>query len=86
LGWRFLGLAHGSYALFETQAGLVLLDRRACLERIWFERLKRQAEHRTQREDRQRLTAEDVQRRDPAAGAGPGAAGRTACCASIRRR
>lgn len=42
LGWRFLGVAHGSYALFETQAGLVLLDRRASLERVWFERLKRQ--------------------------------------------
>ena len=37
--WRFLGLAHGSYALFETKAGLVLLDRRAAHERIWFERL-----------------------------------------------
>ena len=27
--WRFLGVAHGDYALFETAAGLVLLDRRA---------------------------------------------------------
>ena len=25
LHWRFVGLAHGSYALFETEAGLVLL-------------------------------------------------------------
>jgi DNA mismatch repair protein MutL len=40
--WRFLGLAHGSYALFETKAGLVLLDRRAAHERIWFERLQAQ--------------------------------------------
>ncbi len=40
--WRFLGLAHGSYALFETAAGLVLLDRRAAHERIWFERLQEQ--------------------------------------------
>jgi len=40
--WRFLGLAHGSYALFETPAGLVLLDRRAAHERIWFERLQAQ--------------------------------------------
>ncbi len=40
--WRFLGLAHGSYALFETRAGLVLLDRRAAHERIWFERLQEQ--------------------------------------------
>jgi DNA mismatch repair protein MutL len=40
--WRYLGLAHGSYALFETAAGLVLLDRRAAHERIWFERLQEQ--------------------------------------------
>lgn len=40
--WRFLGLAHGAYALFETKAGLVLLDRRAAHERIWFERLQEQ--------------------------------------------
>jgi DNA mismatch repair protein MutL len=40
--WRWLGLAHGQYALFETTAGLVLLDRRAAHERIWFERLSAQ--------------------------------------------
>jgi DNA mismatch repair protein MutL len=40
--WRFVGLAHGSYALFETAAGLVLLDRRATHERVWFERLQEQ--------------------------------------------
>jgi len=40
--WRFVGLAHGNYALFETPAGLVLLDRRAAHERIWFERLRDQ--------------------------------------------
>jgi DNA mismatch repair protein MutL len=40
--WRFLGVAHASYALFETSAGLVLLDRRAALERVWFERLRDQ--------------------------------------------
>ncbi|MGC4071219.1 MAG: DNA mismatch repair endonuclease MutL [Nibricoccus sp.] len=40
--WRFLGLAHGAYGLFETAAGLVLLDRRAAHERIWFERLQAQ--------------------------------------------
>jgi DNA mismatch repair protein MutL len=38
--WRFVGLAHGNYALFETSAGLVLLDRRAAHERVWFERLR----------------------------------------------
>jgi DNA mismatch repair protein MutL len=37
-----VGLAHGNYALFETAAGLVLLDRRAAHERIWFERLREQ--------------------------------------------
>jgi DNA mismatch repair protein MutL len=40
--WRFLGLAHEAYALFETPAGLVLLDRRAAHERVWFERLQAQ--------------------------------------------
>jgi|UniRef100_UPI00404B2AAA DNA mismatch repair protein MutL len=40
--WRFVGLAHGNFALFETAAGLVLLDRRAAHERIWFERLQEQ--------------------------------------------
>ncbi|MEO7598090.1 MAG: DNA mismatch repair endonuclease MutL [Opitutus sp.] len=40
--WKFLGLAHSSYALFETSAGLVLLDRRAAHERVWFERLRDQ--------------------------------------------
>ncbi len=40
--WRFIGLAHGTYALFETPAGVVILDRRAAQERIWFERLKEQ--------------------------------------------
>ena len=35
-------MAHGVYALFETEAGLVLLDRRAAHERIWYERLREQ--------------------------------------------
>jgi len=40
--WRYVGMAHGSYVLFETPAGLVLLDRRAAHERVWFERLRGQ--------------------------------------------
>ena len=40
--WRFLGTAHDLYALFETPSGIVLLDRRAAHERIWFERLRGQ--------------------------------------------
>ena len=42
IGWRYVGLAHGVYALFETDAGLVLLDRRAAHERVWYERLREQ--------------------------------------------
>jgi DNA mismatch repair protein MutL len=38
--WRFLGLAHRHFALFETPGGLMLLDRRAVHERIWYERLQ----------------------------------------------
>jgi DNA mismatch repair protein MutL len=40
--WRFIGLAHTTYALFETPAGLLLLDRRAAQERIVFEDLASQ--------------------------------------------
>jgi DNA mismatch repair protein MutL len=40
--WRYVGTAHGNFALFETAAGLVLLDRRAAHERVWFERLREQ--------------------------------------------
>ena len=38
--WRFVGVAHGVYGIFETSAGVVLLDRRAAHERVWFERLQ----------------------------------------------
>ena len=41
-GWRFLGTAHGDYALFESPAGVVVVDRRAAHERVWFERLQAQ--------------------------------------------
>ncbi len=40
--WRFLGLAHGAYGLFETPSGLVLLDRRAAAERVLYEQVLRQ--------------------------------------------
>jgi DNA mismatch repair protein MutL len=40
--WRFLGTAHGDYALYESPGGLVVLDRRAAHERVWFERLQTQ--------------------------------------------
>ena len=42
MNWRFLGTAHGDYTLFETPGGLVVLDRRAAHERVWFERLQAQ--------------------------------------------
>jgi DNA mismatch repair protein MutL len=41
-GWRFLGTAHADFALFEAPGGLVVLDRRAAQERVWFERLTKQ--------------------------------------------
>ena len=42
MGWRFVGTAHGDYALFEAPGGVVVLDRRAAHERVWFERLQGQ--------------------------------------------
>lgn len=42
LGWRFLGTAHADFAVFEAPNGLVVLDRRAAHERVWFERLQAQ--------------------------------------------
>jgi DNA mismatch repair protein MutL len=41
-GWRFMGTAHGDYALFEAPGGLVVVDRRAAHERVWFEQLQAQ--------------------------------------------
>ncbi len=41
-GWRYLDTAHGDFALFEAPGGLVVLDRRAAHERVWFERLQAQ--------------------------------------------
>ena len=42
MGWRYLGTAHGDYALLEAPGGVVVLDRRAAHERVWFERLQDQ--------------------------------------------
>ncbi|AOS45662.1 DNA mismatch repair protein MutL [Lacunisphaera limnophila] len=42
MNWRFLGIAHGDYALFEAPGGVVVLDRRAADERVWYERLQAQ--------------------------------------------
>jgi DNA mismatch repair protein MutL len=42
LSWRFLAMLHAEFALFETTAGLLLLDCRAASERIWHERLRSQ--------------------------------------------
>ncbi|GAB5558706.1 MAG: DNA mismatch repair endonuclease MutL [Synoicihabitans sp.] len=38
--WRFIGVAHSNYGLFETTAGVVWVHRRAAHERVWFERLQ----------------------------------------------
>lgn len=40
-GWRWLGSAMEGYLVFETSAGLVLLDPRAAAERIQLEQLER---------------------------------------------
>jgi DNA mismatch repair protein MutL len=40
--WRFLGTAHGDFILFEAPEGVVVVDRRAAHERVWFERLQAQ--------------------------------------------
>jgi DNA mismatch repair protein MutL len=42
MGWRYLDTAHGDFALFEAPGGVVVLDRRAAHERVWFERLQAQ--------------------------------------------
>jgi DNA mismatch repair protein MutL len=65
--WRWLGLVHGNVALFETAAGLVLLDRRAAHERVWFEEL--QAQFRTGTVPSQRLLLPVPVELDPIASA-----------------
>lgn len=46
-GWRFLGTGHVDYLVFEAPGGLVVVDRRAAHERIWFEELQRQFKDRS---------------------------------------
>ncbi len=38
--WRLIGRLHGENVLFETEAGLVVLNLRAAHERVWFEQLQ----------------------------------------------
>lgn len=40
--WRYIGQARGSLALFETPAGLVVMDRRAAHERLMYEEILQQ--------------------------------------------
>ncbi len=65
--WRFIGLAQGSLALFEAPGGLVVLDRRSALERIWYERLL--AQHGTGALAVQRLLLPSTLELDPVASA-----------------
>lgn len=44
VAWRWLGLAHGNVAVFESRDGIVLLDRRAAWERVWYEQLRTEFE------------------------------------------
>ena len=42
--WAFVGWAQEEFAIFNTDAGISLLNARAAEQRIWYERLKRQYE------------------------------------------
>lgn len=42
VGWTLIGALDGGYSVFETGGGLVILDRKAAAERVWFERLMTQ--------------------------------------------
>jgi len=65
--WRPLGTLDGGYSLFETSGGLVVLDRRAASERVWFERLLTQ--YRSGRVETQRLLLPLPLELDPVASA-----------------
>jgi len=45
--WRFIGLAQAELALFDTDAGIVVVDVRAAQKRIWYERLQQAYEQRS---------------------------------------
>jgi DNA mismatch repair protein MutL len=66
-GWRFLGIAHGRTILFETPSGIVMVDRRAAHERVWYERLRSQFGERAK--DGQRLLLPISMELDPIASA-----------------
>lgn len=38
--WRWVGMLRKEFAVFDAPGGMVLLDRRAAAERVWYERLK----------------------------------------------
>ena len=65
--WRALGALDGGYTLFETSGGLIILDRRAASERVWFERLLGQ--YRSGRVETQRLLLPLPLELDPVAAA-----------------
>lgn len=52
-GWKLLGGFEGGYNVFAAGAGLIVLDRRAAAERVWFERLA--AQYRAGHAESQRL-------------------------------
>jgi DNA mismatch repair protein MutL len=37
--WKYLGASQTGYLLYDTQVGIVVLDYKAALERIWYERI-----------------------------------------------
>ncbi len=45
--WRFAGWAQGDYALFDTDAGIVVLDVKAAQKRVWYERILVSQENRS---------------------------------------
>ncbi len=48
LSWRYLGMAHGASAVFETETGIVLLHWRGARARILYEEILAQSENKSQ--------------------------------------